>query len=159
MFIKKKRKKMVNTGNYIDYNKFRFYKKRKKFKYDKRYKGFRFKRGILHLKSSRSNYFITLTDLSYKTIQGVTSGKFAQSPNKKAKKSSTSIYFLLKYLFVFIKAHRINSVVIELKSKFDPVFYQCFNFLRYKRIHIHKIYLSRHLPHHKGLRKRKLRRI
>jgi len=148
-------------GNVIYCKKFKPFRRSKKFRYDRRLKKVWFKRGIIHLDSSRSNYFVTLTDLSYKPIHSVTSGKFTQSTtrNKKAKKSSTAIYFLLKYLYIFMKAHRITSVILEVRNRFDPLFHQCFNFLRYKKVHIHKIYLTRKFPHHKGLRKRKLRRI
>jgi len=161
-YISLKRKGELEFGDYIDYNKFRFYKKRKKFKFDKKNKKYpRKKKAIIHLDSSRSNYFVTLTDLSYKPIHSVTSGKFTQSTtkNRKAKKSSTAIYFLLKYLFIFMKAHKINSIILEVRKRFDPLFYQCFNFLKYKKIQISKVYVTRKMPHHKGLRKRKLRRI
>jgi len=148
-------------GNVIYCKKYKPFRRPRKFRYNRRFKKAWFKRAIIHLDSSRCNYFVSLTDLAYKPIHSVTSGKFTQSTtgNKKAKKSSTAIYFLLKYLYIFMKAHRITSVILEVRNRFDPLFHQCFNFLRYKKVHIHKIYLTRKFPHHKGLRKRKLRRI
>src|SRR5687768_16969614 len=61
------------------------FRKPRKFRYHRGFKKAWFKRAIIHLDSSRSNYFVSLTDLAYKPIHSVTSGKFTQSTtgNKK----------------------------------------------------------------------------
>jgi hypothetical protein len=102
---------------------------------------------------------MTLTDLSYKPIVCYSTGRVSYSKNKRIKRSHVVSYGLVKYLFFYFRRFRIKRIILEAKSKFDRFYHQVISYCRYKRIKIDRFYCIMHMPHHKGLRKRKQKRI
>jgi ribosomal protein S11 len=165
--------KFVNNVDIIKKKKRLIFKqlqvKRAKKKYSKTYYSKKHKRkffvhmkprkAMLHFKPSYSNYFMTMTDLSYNTVVCYSGGRVSLSNNKKTKISTVVAYSLIKSLFFYLKMYKIKQLIFEIKKRMDAFFYQAMSFLKYKRLKVYRLYAIRRLPHNKGLRKRKLRRI
>jgi len=156
--LKGRRKKSIlnNEIKYITVNKYKN-KFKKMLKRRKRFS--RMKTAILHFKSSYSNYFITLTDLSFNVVYSCSSGLLSYSNNKKQKTSTVVCYPMLYRILKVLKTHKVRRLYFVIKSNFDKFFYNAFFFFRENYFKIGNLYLIKNLPHHLGQRKRKAKRI
>jgi len=168
----KKRKEMEQIlYNYFYKNKDRirwFFKTRKKqflHKYFliKKYKNIMLKKkkrtGILLFRKYYSNYYITLTDLSYNVIFCCSAGSVSDSNNKKIKMSyGISIPMFYRILF-FLRAFKIRNLKFVFRDKMDKVFFNALNFFKDKGYKIKSFSFVKKAPHHLGQRKQKPRRI
>ena len=114
---------------------------------------------ILHYKSTNSNYFITLTDMSYNVIGSFTTGRLTSSNMKKRKISPLLIYPLMNKIVKLLEKHRIRHICLHFKSNINRYVYNSLNVLKRRRYKIDYIAFLRPIPHHFGQRKKKPRRI
>jgi len=117
------------------------------------------KAAILHFKNSYSNYFITLTDLSFNVIYSCSSGLISYSNNKKQKISSVVCYPMFYRILNVLKKFRIKKLLFVIKGSFDKFFYNAFFFFKEHFYRIGTLSVIKSLPHHLGQRKCKARRI
>ena len=140
-------------------------KRKKKFKFflnklrklKTRYK--KTKTAILHFRSYDSNYYITLTDLSYKVIYSCSAGMVSTSNNKKTKTSTVVCIPMFFKLLTILKAYGIKNLKFELKSGMDKYFRSAFDFFVKKQMQVKTISLVSRDPHHLGQRTNKPRRV
>ena len=117
------------------------------------------RRCILHYKSTNSNYFITMTDMSYNVIGSFTTGRITSSNMKKRKTSPLLIYPLMNKIIKLLEKHRLRHVCLHFKSNITRNVYNSLNVLKRRRYKIDYIAFLRPIPHHFGQRKKKPRRI
>ena len=114
---------------------------------------------ILHFRSYYSNYYITLTDLSYNVILSCSAGSVSDTNNKKTKTSTVVITPMLLRILVFLRANKIRRLKFEVRNKMDKFFHNSLRFLRKKGIRVKTLSFIKRAPHHFGQREKKPRRI
>jgi ribosomal protein S11 len=114
---------------------------------------------IMHFKSFDTNYYITLTDLSYNVIFSCSAGSVSSSNNKKTKISTVTCMPMFLRILVFLKSFRIRNLKFEVKNGFDKHFYNAIEFFIKKRFKIKTISAVSRAAHHFGQRTNKPRRI
>lgn len=114
---------------------------------------------ILHFKKYYSNYYITLTDLSYNVLFSCSAGSVSDTNNKKTKTSTVVTTPMFWKIMVFLKANRIRKLKYEIQNRGDKFFYNALHFFKKKRFRIKSISYIKKSPHHFGQREKKQRRI
>jgi ribosomal protein S11 len=114
---------------------------------------------ILHFKSFYSNYYITLTDLSYKVIFSCSAGSVSLTNNKKTKTSTVVCTPMFFKILAYLKMNRIKNLKFEVKNGLDKYFFNAFEFFRKRRFKIKTISFVLRAAHHLGQRKNKPRRV
>ena len=74
-------------------------------------------KGCIYFKRSRSNFFITLTDLNHKVIICKTSGSVLYQASKRRKKSPQAIEDIMKSIRSYIKLYNITCIIIILRQR------------------------------------------
>lgn len=158
---------LIRKGKSKKKIKYIFKKRRKKFlrKYFliKKYKRKIFRRkkrtGILHFRIYYSNYYITLTDLSFNVIFSCSAGAVSDTSNKKTKMSNViSIPIFYRMLF-FLRAFKIRQLKFVCRDRLDKIFFDAVKFFKKRGYKIKSISFVKKAPHHLGQRKQKPRRI
>jgi hypothetical protein len=119
------------------------------------------KKAILYFQPRYSNYYITLLDMHYKPICIYTAGKVLESyvTQKKIKLSTIYCNAIFSRMLKIIRKFRIKVLYFEIRDSFDKHFRAAYKFFTLRGIKVPLIKINRRIPHHLGLKKRKLRRI
>ena len=165
--------KIVNSFKYKYNSKFfKFYKKLIKLK-DRRYKKKRklFRRrlsfifnkkrtGILKLRTTSSNFFITLTDLDHSVLKSMSTGIISNSRMRKKKMSPYLIPFMMKKVKKKILKYKIRNLIIHVNSNINKHMHNVFNYLKnFNYCRIKAVGFFKPIPHQYGQRKKKARRL
>lgn len=113
---------------------------------------------VLYLRLTRTNVFLTFTDLKKHVVRCVTSGSAGFIGNKRQKKNAYVLGPILLKLYPFFKFYNIKSVILVLKSNFvySYLFY-LFKELSFRGIKIIRL-IDRITKPHNGMKKKKKKR-
>ena len=114
--------------------------------------------GCLYFKKSRSNFFITLTDLNAKVIICLSSGSVLSNVSKKRKKSPQAIEDIMRVLRSYFITYKINNVIIILRQRISIFIRFIIKELEIFNIPILHFRFKLSIAFN-GMRKRKLRRL
>lgn len=119
------------------------------------------KKAILYFHPRYSNYYITLLDMHYKPIAIYSAGRILEPDINKKKTKLSTIYCtaIFSRMLRILKKFNVRILYFEIKDSFDKHFKTAYKFFISKGIKIPIIKIDRRIPHHLGLKKRKLRRI
>ena len=135
---------------------------RRKYSLIKKYKRLRIKKtrmGILHFRSYYSNYYVTLTDLSYNVICSFSAGSVSESNNKKTKMSKVVAMPIFFRILQYLKAYRIRRLKVVIRNRMDKMFYSALGFFKQKGYKFKSFSFVSRNAHHLGQRTKKPRRI
>ncbi len=91
------------------------------------------KAAILHFKQKNSNYYLTLTDLSYNTLFYTSAGNiFGKKIRKKELVSPNSMFLITKFLLFYLKLYEIELLALELKSPMTKHYFNVVNTINKK---------------------------
>lgn len=116
-------------------------------------KRFRTRRARLIFSRSRSNFFFTLTDLAYKVIISLSTGRVAIKPRKKVL-SPYAVELLVPKLLLHIRHYKIKRLCLILKTYAARHTYTLINLLKKNRVKPYKV-LQRAPVAHNGVRPQK----
>jgi ribosomal protein S11 len=111
----------------------------------------------IYIKSTYSNIFITLTDISDKVIICCTSGSSGLKGSKHRKKAPQAVETIMKKIYPFLSLHRIKLIEVIVKSRINSSIYILVKELLYYGLTIVSFKERKTLAHN-GTRPRKLRR-
>jgi len=114
--------------------------------------------GLLYLKRSFSNVFLTLTDLDNKVILCLTAGSSGITGSKRKKKVPQALETIVSQMSEFLKLYELTQVRIVLKMKMRAFFYTLVRELEFYGFEILGVKIRRRIAFN-GVRGRKLRRI
>lgn len=119
------------------------------------------KKAILYFQPRYSNYYISLLDMHYKPICIYSAGRVLESfvTQKKIKLSTIYCNAIFSRMLKIIRKFRIKVLYFEIRDTFDKHFKAAYKFFTLRGIKVPLIKINRRIPHHLGLKKRKLRRI
>jgi ribosomal protein S11 len=135
---------------------------RRKYFLMKKFKRLKIKKtriGILHFRSYYSNYYVTLTDLSYNVICSFSAGSVSESNNKKTKMSKVVAMPIFFRILQFLKAYRIRRLKVIIRNRMDKMFYSALDFFKKKGYKFKSFSFVSRNAHHLGQRTKKPRRI
>ena len=115
--------------------------------------------GILHFRMYYSNYYITLTDLSYNVIYSCSAGSVSDTNNKKTKMSNVVAMPIFYRILFFLRAHKIKNLKFVARTDMEKLFSNALLFFKTKYYNIKSVSVIKKAPHHLGQRKQKPRRI
>jgi ribosomal protein S11 len=182
-FLRNKKKKYLAKQQKIDYvnkvietisksrRKFRrvLRKRKKQFRRKylliKKYKKLKLRRkkkirtGILHFRSYYSNYYVTLTDLSFNVICSFSAGSVSESNNKKTKMSKVVAMPIFFRVLQFLRAYKIKGLKVVIRNRMDKMFYTALDFFKKNGYKFRSFSFANRKAHHLGQRTKKPRRI
>lgn len=181
MSRKEKKNYLKKKNNMIFYKSFRkkilkrikkYLKKKKKYNYNLRLKSLiKFKNKkrnsiknkqlyTLILKHSNNNFFITINNYKNRTLWHRSAGQFFESEkhNIKLKRSHLLINEMIPFIKEKINELKIKYVKLYLKSNISRHIYKIMNFIVKQNIKVYLIKFIKPMPHHRGSRKKKLKR-
>lgn len=114
----------------------------------------------LVLKQSNNNFFITINDSNNNTLWHRSAGQFFGSDkhNIKIKRSHLLVNDMLPFLKNKLREYKIKCLKIYLKSNITRHMYKVIDYLTKQNIIFYYIKFIKPMPHHKGDRKKKLKR-
>lgn len=114
---------------------------------------------ILHLNSSFSNFFFTLTNEKEEVVMSVSSGQVSKSRLKKVKISNTTINQMIVKIVNYLKNKGIFFLIVYIKMELTDKIANIFSQLKRMGIEVEYVFDLERIPHSLGMRKKKIRRL
>ena len=103
--------------------------------------------GLIYIKKSFSNIFLTLTDLNNKVIISCSSGSSDNYFNKREKMSPYALEKMFKRVLLYLKLYNIQVIKLYLKLKIGAHVYFLIKELNYYGFSVSHIFEKNRLPH------------